>query len=224
MMINDMLEKSAKIVLRIFAWMFGSLFMLSAIIELFSGNFLFSIFLAIGSMLILPPVKKRIVQKLPKTNEVMLTTIGCVIVFFSIVIFPSPPSTGSTVAESTNEQIVEEADIETAWDKPIVPVEELDTESSESTIGLDDTENVFNSDPEVNYVEAQKVIEEPISEPEPEPEPIRIAEISNDNDCAGMYRTCGEMASCAEAQRALACGNGRLDRDNDGIPCESICQ
>lgn len=218
MMINNMLEKSAKIILRIFAWMFGSLFMLSAIVALFSGNFLFAVFLAIGAMLILPPFKKRIVQKLPKTNGVTLTTIGCVIVFFSIIIFPSPPSTGSTVVESTNEQIVEEADIETAWNKPIVPVEELDTESSESTVILDDTENVFNSDPEVNYVEAQKVIEKPI------PEPIRIAEISNDNDCAGMYRTCGEMASCAEAQRALACGNGKLDRDNDGIPCESICQ
>lgn len=217
-MINNMLEKSAKIILRIFAWMFGSLFMLSAIVALFSGNFLFAVFLAIGAMLILPPFKKRIVQKLPKTNGVTLTTIGCVIVFFSIIIFPSPPSTGSTVVESTNEQIVEEADIETAWNKPIVPVEELDTESSESTVILDDTENVFNSDPEVNYVEAQKVIEKPI------PEPIRIAEISNDNDCAGMYRTCGEMASCAEAQRALACGNGKLDRDNDGIPCESICQ
>lgn len=217
-MINNMLEKSAKIILRIFAWMFGSLFMLSAIVALFSGNFLFAVFLAIGAMLILPPFKKRIVQKLPKTNGVTLTTIGCVIVFFSIIIFPSPPSTGSTVVESTNEQIVEEADIETAWNKPVVPVEELDTESSESTVILDDTENVFNSDPEVNYVEAQKVIEKPI------PEPIRIAEISNDNDCAGMYRTCGEMASCAEAQRALACGNGKLDRDNDGIPCESICQ
>lgn len=154
MMINNMLEKSAKIILRIFAWMFGSLFMLSAIVALFSGNFLFAVFLAIGAMLILPPFKKRIVQKLPKTNGVTLTTIGCVIVFFSIIIFPSPPSTGSTVVESTNEQIVEEADIETAWNKPIVPVEELDTESSESTVILDDTENVFNSDPEVNYVEA----------------------------------------------------------------------
>lgn len=113
MMINNMLEKSAKIILRIFAWMFGSLFMLSAIVALFSGNFLFAVFLAIGAMLILPPFKKRIVQKLPKTNGVTLTTIGCVIVFFSIIIFPSPPSTGSTVVESTNEQIVEEADIET---------------------------------------------------------------------------------------------------------------
>lgn len=216
-----MLDKLAKIILRIFAWMFGTLFMLSAIIALFSSNFLFAVFLATGAMLILPPFKERIVQRLPKTNGVMLTTIGCVIVFFSFVIFPSLPSTGSTIVESSNEQIIEQVDndSETAWDKPIVPAEELDTETSESTVVLDDkAKNVFDSDPEVNDVEEQKAIAEPI------PEPIRIAEISNGNDCSGMYKTCGEMANCAEAQKALACGNGRLDRDNDGIPCESICQ
>ncbi|MGB2784801.1 excalibur calcium-binding domain-containing protein [Psychrobacter sp.] len=218
-MVNDMLDKLAKIILRIFAWMFGTLFMLGAIIALFSGNFLFAFFLAMGAMLILPPFKERIVQRLPKTNGVMLTTIGCIIVFFSFVIFPSPSSTGSTVVESSNKQIIEQVDndSETAWDKPIIPVEELDTETSESTVVLDDkAEDVFDSEPEVNDVKEQKVIAEP--------EPIRIAEISNGNDCSGMYKTCGEMANCAEAQKALACGNGRLDRDNDGIPCESICQ
>jgi hypothetical protein len=38
-------------------------------------------------------------------------------------------------------------------------------------------------------------------------------------------RTCGEIGSCDEAHWYL--GNcpwgGRLDRDNDGIPCESMC-
>lgn len=37
-------------------------------------------------------------------------------------------------------------------------------------------------------------------------------------------RTCKEMSSCAEARFHLTqCGMRRLDRDNDGIPCESIC-
>lgn len=218
-----MLDKLAKIILRIFAWMFGTLFMLSAIIALFSGNFLFSVFLAIGAMLILPPFKERIIQRLPKTNGVMLTTIGCVIVFFSFVIFPSPPSTGSTIVESSNEQIIEQVDndSETAWDEPIVPVEELDTEMSESIGVLDDeSENLIENDTESNNFEKQKITAKSI----PEPEPTKIAEISDGNDCSGMYKTCGQMANCAEAQRALACGNGRLDRDNDGVPCESICQ
>ncbi|UZR29055.1 thermonuclease family protein [Methylococcus mesophilus] len=42
--------------------------------------------------------------------------------------------------------------------------------------------------------------------------------------CGGKSK-CGEMASCAEAQYYLEhCGLSRLDRDHDGVPCESICR
>jgi len=41
--------------------------------------------------------------------------------------------------------------------------------------------------------------------------------------CAGK-RTCGQMTSCAEARFYLSnCGVGTLDRDRDGVPCESLC-
>ncbi|WP_115225458.1 excalibur calcium-binding domain-containing protein [Bergeriella denitrificans] len=37
-------------------------------------------------------------------------------------------------------------------------------------------------------------------------------------------RFCKEMSSCSEAKFYLnKCGVRRLDRDGDGIPCESIC-
>jgi len=43
-------------------------------------------------------------------------------------------------------------------------------------------------------------------------------------ECAGKSK-CGEMSSCAEAKFYLhECGVGRLDRDHDNIPCESICR
>ena len=36
---------------------------------------------------------------------------------------------------------------------------------------------------------------------------------------------CKEMKSCAEAKFYLTqCGLTRLDRDKDGIPCETICR
>ncbi|TEU23414.1 excalibur calcium-binding domain-containing protein [Alkanindiges illinoisensis] len=41
--------------------------------------------------------------------------------------------------------------------------------------------------------------------------------------CRSYPRTCGAMTSCQQARQALKCGNDRLDRDGDGIPCESIC-
>ena len=41
--------------------------------------------------------------------------------------------------------------------------------------------------------------------------------------CKGLPSTCGQMANCEQAKQALKCGNKRLDRDKDGVPCESIC-
>lgn len=41
--------------------------------------------------------------------------------------------------------------------------------------------------------------------------------------CGSKYY-CREMSSCAEATHYFQdCGLGRLDGDNDGVPCESIC-
>ena len=42
--------------------------------------------------------------------------------------------------------------------------------------------------------------------------------------CSGKT-TCNQMDSCSEAQFYLSsCGTTRLDGDNDGIPCESLCR
>jgi hypothetical protein len=43
-------------------------------------------------------------------------------------------------------------------------------------------------------------------------------------ECGGK-RTCGQMANCAEAKHYFKdCGVRSLDRDHDGIPCESLCR
>ncbi|MEM6440093.1 MAG: excalibur calcium-binding domain-containing protein [Pseudomonadota bacterium] len=37
-------------------------------------------------------------------------------------------------------------------------------------------------------------------------------------------KRCSEIASCAEAcYHLLECGRAGLDRDKDGIPCETVC-
>lgn len=43
-------------------------------------------------------------------------------------------------------------------------------------------------------------------------------------DC-NVRKSCGKMASCEEATYHLnVCRNGRLDKDGDGVPCESLCK
>jgi Excalibur calcium-binding domain len=45
----------------------------------------------------------------------------------------------------------------------------------------------------------------------------------NEGSCGSKY-LCKDMDSCNEAKYYLnECGLSRLDADNDGIPCESIC-
>ncbi|MGK2927146.1 MAG: thermonuclease family protein [Lysobacterales bacterium] len=56
------------------------------------------------------------------------------------------------------------------------------------------------------------------------PAPPRPATTGSGFSCS-QRKTCGQMASCAEADyHLLQCGNTRLDRNNDGVPCETICR
>jgi hypothetical protein len=36
-------------------------------------------------------------------------------------------------------------------------------------------------------------------------------------------QNCSSFPNCSEAVKSYKAGNGKLDRDKDGIPCESIC-
>ncbi|WP_416223849.1 excalibur calcium-binding domain-containing protein [Synechococcus sp. CBW1107] len=38
-----------------------------------------------------------------------------------------------------------------------------------------------------------------------------------------IAQNCSSFKSCKEAVASLRAGNSKLDRDKDGIPCESIC-
>jgi hypothetical protein len=37
-------------------------------------------------------------------------------------------------------------------------------------------------------------------------------------------KTCKEFRTCEEAKQAFSAGEKKLDRDNDGIPCENLCK
>lgn len=51
-----------------------------------------------------------------------------------------------------------------------------------------------------------------------------VSDATTSGSC-GSKRTCGQMASCAEARHYLNdCGLSKLDKDGDGTPCESLCR
>lgn len=52
-----------------------------------------------------------------------------------------------------------------------------------------------------------------------------LSEAERSAGCQPDKRTCKAMRDCAEARFYLeTCGLSRLDRDRDGIPCESLCR
>lgn len=53
----------------------------------------------------------------------------------------------------------------------------------------------------------------------PQSQPTTI--LSSASSCPS---TCNKMASCAQAKQCLAQGDTNLDRDGDGIPCETLCK
>ena len=57
----------------------------------------------------------------------------------------------------------------------------------------------------------------------PQTKIVKVKSDGSGNQCKNLPKTCGQMVSCEQAKLALKCGNTKLDRDKDGVPCESIC-
>lgn len=57
------------------------------------------------------------------------------------------------------------------------------------------------------------------------PKAQKNQELAESSYSCGSKTKCGQMTSCSEANHYLNnCGLTRLDRDHDGVPCESICR
>ena len=214
------------IILTMLAWFFGILFLIAGLGAISSEGFLTGLVFIIGSILLLPPIKRILINKVPKLSRGKLTLLGSVIIFGTLMTVspseePVEASQSTTNIDNTSKTVAEPV-VETKSEPP--PAEELLPVESNSDTEDSNVENPFgdsNSTP-IALMEQP----EPKPEPEPEPEiklePVQTSTASN-QDCSGLPRTCGQMSSCAQAQKALQCGNSRLDRDNDGVPCESIC-
>ena len=50
-----------------------------------------------------------------------------------------------------------------------------------------------------------------------------VAALPTSGGC-GTKSYCKQMTNCAEARQHLACGVSTLDGDEDGVPCEALCQ
>lgn len=68
-----------------------------------------------------------------------------------------------------------------------------------------------------NPFQSNTVLKEPVEVDHP-----LFAKGAGGSQCKGLPSVCGQMANCEQAKQALKCGHKQLDRDKDGVPCESI--
>lgn len=211
--------------LSICSWFFGIMFALVGFVAIFQEGFFIGLLMFIGAILLLPPTKRILMSKTPKLSKGKLSAIGSIAIVSSVFGFSEPVPSSSSTPQMLSSENNKREDVTDQIEKEI---EEENGNQDQSTSTVN---NPFESTGAeeltvnaTNAVELEKPKPKPVAE---EPKPKRVVEkpkpVGN-NSCSGLPKTCGKMNSCEQAYQALECGNKRLDKDKDGIPCESICQ
>ncbi|WP_092525996.1 endonuclease [Onishia taeanensis] len=103
----------------------------------------------------------------------------------------------------------------TAWAKQD-PVDAWEKERNQRITAIQGSGNPYVSE---NRDPSRQVM------PDRQPTPSSLISRDSTAFSCSTRKTCGAMASCEEARFHLEqCGNGRLDRDKDGVPCEAMCR
>lgn len=205
------------------------------------SSFFIGMMMIAGGLLLLPQVKQAITAKIPSFDGKKLTITGGVLaataLFFNAG-SSEPVETSQPLSAIDVNQGSKSIDVITEENTPIIDTPPVVSDDSISTNDDGTIDNPFGSTGVVAPAIIQASPEPtttPYVEPEPviEPEPAQeqydtnssIYEDEEDSyeSCSGLPRTCGAMTSCAQAQKALACGNNRLDRDKDGTACDKMC-
>ena len=94
-------------ILSVCAWFFGIFFIATALGMMAQGAIVTSVLMLIGSVLLLPPTKRLILDKKPKIGKGKITVAGSILIFISILFIPTDDQT------ATNEPVTTEAEVDT---------------------------------------------------------------------------------------------------------------
>lgn len=206
-------------------WIIGIFFVLSGFI--FIGKaFDFALFCFIISALFIPPIYGRISSKLNINFLNKFRYLIIVILFLSAVAaYPKELITenkGSIVGDSQKKQqninqndSKKEVITVTPTKKPTPTLTSTPTPISLPTSTPKPTDIVYPT----NTPDPTALL--PMATPTPDSLPSTTSSSGYTCDCG---KVCGAMASCEEAYYQLnTCGCSQRDGDDDGVPCETIC-
>lgn len=104
-------------ILSVGAWFFGVLFITTALGMMLQGSIVTGVLMLIGSVLLLPPIKRLILDKKPKIGKGKITVVGSVLIFISMLFVPTDSQT------TANDPVATETESDTVKDEPISEAE-----------------------------------------------------------------------------------------------------
>lgn len=99
-------------ILSVCAWFFGIFFIATALGMMAQGAIVTSVLMLIGSVLLLPPIKRLILDKKPKIGRGKITVAGSTLIFISMLFIPTDDQT------ATNEPVTTETEVDTVKSEP----------------------------------------------------------------------------------------------------------
>lgn len=105
---NDLKSK----ILSVGAWFFGVFFIVAALGMMAQGGVVTGVLMLIGSVLLLPPTKRLILDKKPKIGRGKVTVAGSTLIFISMLFIPTDDQT------ATNEPVTTETEVDTVKSEP----------------------------------------------------------------------------------------------------------
>lgn len=203
-------------------WFYGVLLLLFALSALANSVFFSVLLFTIAGIMLLPPAFKKhnLTQKQASVSAAILSVIALVWLGANnpTPTQPqpvAPPTAQSLMTDVTNQDVSPPLKNQTQSS----PEETQEQEAVLQTAQLEKTES---EQTELEKTEAQQQEQVAQTEPTPKAEEDTSSEI--DERCFKSPR-CKELRSCKEAKFFLnTCGHSNLDRDDDGIPCESLCR
>ncbi|WP_350562757.1 Ltp family lipoprotein [Psychrobacter sp. CAL346-MNA-CIBAN-0220] len=94
------------------AWFFGVMFIILALGFMLQGGILTGVLMLIGAALLLPPVKRLILEKKPKLGKGKITIAGSILIFISLLFIPTDEQT------TASDSVDAEAEVDTVKPEP----------------------------------------------------------------------------------------------------------
>ncbi len=87
------------------SWFFGVIFIISALVRMLQGGILTGVLMLIGAALLLPPVKRLILEKKPKLGKGKITVAGSILIFISLLFATTDEQTTTSDSVDTETEV-----------------------------------------------------------------------------------------------------------------------